>query len=102
MLPVAASSGFVAPIVWRVALIAPLPSNTAAMIGDDVMYWTRPLKNGFAVVLGVVLLRERGADLEHADGDDLQAAALQPRDHLAGEAALHRVGLNQYERPFQG
>ena len=30
----------------RVARMASLPSSTAAMIGDDVMYSTRPSKNG--------------------------------------------------------
>ena len=35
--PVVASSGLVAPITWRAALIASSPSSTSATIGPEVM-----------------------------------------------------------------
>ena len=44
--PVAASSGFVAPITWRAALTASWPSSTAATSGPEVMKSTSSPKNG--------------------------------------------------------
>ena len=47
--PVVASSGLVAPITWRAALIASSPSKTSAMIGPEVMKLTSSPKNGRSV-----------------------------------------------------
>ena len=44
--PVVASSGLVAPITWRAALIASSPSSTSATIGPEVMNSTSSPKNG--------------------------------------------------------
>ena len=44
--PVAASSGLVAPITWRAALMASWPSSTSATSGPEVMKSTSSPKNG--------------------------------------------------------
>ena len=93
--PVVASSGLVAPITWRAALMASSPSSTSATIGPEVMKVTSSPKNGRSVVLGVVLL---GQVLGHGHvlgRDDLQALALEARDDLPGQAARERVRLDK-------
>ena len=47
--PGAASSGSVAPIIWRAAVTASWPSSTAATSGPRVMNSTSSPKNGFSV-----------------------------------------------------
>ncbi len=44
--PVVASSGFVAPITWRAALMASSPSRTIATSGPEVMNSTSSPKKG--------------------------------------------------------
>src|SRR6185503_11895280 len=51
-------------------------------------------------VLGVVLLRELAVDLDEPRFPDLQPAALEAREDLAGQLALHRVGLDQHQCPL--
>src|SRR6185312_14315028 len=46
MEPGAASSGLVAPITWRAALTASIPSSAIATIGPEVMKSTRSPKKG--------------------------------------------------------
>ena len=56
--PVVASSGLVAPITWRAALIASSPSSTIATIGPEVMNVDELAEERPLGVLGVVLLGE--------------------------------------------
>src|SRR5207248_8940917 len=53
-------------------------------------------------MLGVVLLGERAVDREQPRLADLEPAALEAGEDLAGELPLHGVGLDQYERALRG
>ena len=44
-----------------------------------------------------MLLGHRALHLEETERDDAQAAALEPRDELAGDRALHRVGFEDHK-----
>src|SRR6185436_6370881 len=46
----------------------------------------------------VVLLSHRALHLQKAQRRDAQAAALEAREDLAGDAPLHRIGLEDDER----
>src|SRR5207248_670993 len=54
------------------------------------------------LVLGVVRLAELARRDEQARGAQRQAAPLEAREDLAGEAAFDRVGLREDERAFDG
>jgi hypothetical protein len=47
-------------------------------------------------VLGIVASRHVASDGAHVEADELQPAPLQPPDDLAGQAALHRVRLENH------
>ena len=102
IVPGAESSGFVAPIIVRTTEIADSPLTASASTGPEVMKSTSPLKNGFPGVLGVVLAGHRLRDLEQPRTAQLEAAAIEAGDDLAGEASLHAVGLDEDERRFAG
>ena len=51
-------------------------------------------------MLAVVALRQGAVDLQQLEPDDAQAAALQPVQDLAGEAALHGVRFDQDQGAF--
>ena len=53
-----------------------------------------------ALVLGVVLLRERAGDLQEAGAAELVAAALEAGDDLAAECATDAVRLDEDECGF--
>jgi hypothetical protein len=57
-------------------------------------------EEGLLGVLGVVLLRQLAVDLNEAGIAELEAAPLEAREDLAGQLALHGVGLDQHQRPF--
>ena len=40
--------------------------------------------------------------VDHLQADDLEPLAFQPTGYLTDVAALHRVGLDDNERPFVG
>ena len=63
-------------------------------VGDE------PLVERLALVLPVVAAGHRFLHLEQAQGGDTKAATLQPRQDLAGEAALHRVRLYEDQSAF--
>ena len=90
-----ASTGLVAPISWRAASTASAPSSTSATSGPPVMKETSSPKNGLLGVLGVVLVGDRLVGLHQLQRGDAQPLALEAGDHLAGEAALEGVGLDQ-------
>jgi hypothetical protein len=50
----------------------------------------------------VVAFRQLTVDTQQLQGDEVQAPALETGDHLADEAALHAVGLDQDEGSFEG
>src|SRR5262249_20184140 len=54
-------------------------------------------EEGLLAVLGVVLLTELAARGDEPRLPDLEAARLDPPEDLAGEAALHRVRLDEDE-----
>ena len=95
-----ASSGFVAPITWRAALIASSPSRTSATIGPEVMKLDELAEERALRVLGVVLLGEVLGDRHVLGGDDREALAFEAGDDLPGQAARERVRLDQDQGLF--
>ena len=51
-------------------------------------------------MLGVMALGEVAVDAHQLERDEVQAATLEAPDHLADEAALDAVGLDQDEGAF--
>jgi len=54
------------------------------------------------LVLGVVLLGGRLVELAEVHGDQPQALALQPADHLPDQAAPDGVGLAEHQGALSG
>ena len=77
-------------MVWRVALMAPLPSNTAAMIGDDV--WTR-VEAGAEIASEFATVREERLRLEPDRGrpDQTNATGVQQRKILNESVAADQI-----------
>ena len=59
-------------------------------------------KNGFSRVLGVVRLADLAARGHETRRADLQPAALEAREDLAGEVPLDGVGLDEDECALDG
>ena len=98
MVPGAASTGSVLPMVARATLIACVPSHTMATTGPDVMKSTSDSKKGLSPMLGVVTLGELARDPHELHGAQHQATALETRHDLADQAARDAVGLDHDER----
>ena len=96
MVPGAALTGSVAPIIVRQASMTSGPSATAATSGPEVMNATSSPKNGLLGVLGVVLLGDLArSSVRSSQRDQAVALALEPAEHLADQAAGDAVGLDQ-------
>ena len=48
-------------------------------------------------MLGVVPLRKVAVDAQQLECNQMQAAALEPRDHLTDETSLHPIRFDQDE-----
>jgi len=73
------------------------PSSAAATSGPEVMKATRPSKNGFALVDGVVPLGQIAVDLDKLEPDDPQSALFVAGEDPADQLALDAVGLDEDE-----
>ena len=95
MVPGAALTGSVAPIIVRQPSMTSAPSTTSATSGPEVMNSTSRPKNGLLGVLGVVRLGGLAGRGCAAPGDEAVALALDPAQDLADQAAGDAVGLDQ-------
>ena len=90
IVPGAESAGFVAPIIVRTPAIASSPRDREREDragGDEV---DELAEERLALVLGVVLARERLRDPEQPRAAQLVAAPLEPREDLAAERRAGR------------
>ena len=100
IVPGAESAGLVAPIIPRTPENRVLAADGEREDGARRDERDELAEEGLALVLGVVLLRERAGDLEQAGAAELVAATLEAGDDLAAERATDAVRLDEDECGF--